>query len=123
MRRRHLLGLSVIAMFLVFSMVAFQESLTPYVNFAQARATDGSVQVRGVLSSERIAVSDNGKKISFVLRDESGEEAAVTYPGPKPEGLEQASGIVAVGRYRNGTFEAEKLLVKCPSKYQGSVNK
>ena len=27
--------------------------------------------------------------------------------------------IVAIGSYESGVFEAEQLLVKCPSKYQG----
>ncbi len=28
--------------------------------------------------------------------------------------------IVAIGRFADGRIEAEKLLVKCPSKYQGA---
>ena len=31
-----------------------------------------------------------------------------------------AISIVAIGSYRDGHIEAEKLLVKCPSKYQGA---
>jgi cytochrome c-type biogenesis protein CcmE len=37
----------------------------------------------------------------------------------KPANFEDAVSIVAIGRYENGVFAAEKLLVKCPSKYQG----
>ena len=32
----------------------------------------------------------------------------------------QAISIVAIGRFREGHIDAEKLLVKCPSKYQGA---
>jgi cytochrome c-type biogenesis protein CcmE len=43
----------------------------------------------------------------------------VHYNGVKPGNFEEAVQIVAVGTYHQGVFEAEQLLVKCPSKYQG----
>jgi cytochrome c-type biogenesis protein CcmE len=30
---------------------------------------------------------------------------------------------VAIGRYKEGRIDADKLLVKCPSKYQGTEMK
>jgi len=120
-KRRHIIGVLFIIAFVMFSFVAFQNSLTPYVSFAQAKTANGTVQVRGVLASEKVTVTDSGKTVRFILRDEAGEQAPVIYTGAKPDGLEQAAGIVAVGKYQNGQFTAEKLLVKCPSKYQGSV--
>jgi cytochrome c-type biogenesis protein CcmE len=47
------------------------------------------------------------------------EPIAVSYTDVKPANFEDAVSIVAIGRYENGVFAAEKLLVKCPSKYQG----
>jgi cytochrome c-type biogenesis protein CcmE len=44
----------------------------------------------------------------------------VTYRGIKPGNFKDAISIVAIGSYRDGHVEAEKLLVKCPSKYQGA---
>ncbi|SDD56778.1 cytochrome c maturation protein CcmE [Sporomusa acidovorans] len=121
MKRRHIVGLVVIVAFIAYSFIAFQSSLTPYVSFAQAKSSTGAVQVRGVLANEKITVTENGKTIMFLLRDEAGEEVPVIYQGTKPEGLSQATSIVAVGKFQNGQFTAEKLLIKCPSKYQGSV--
>jgi cytochrome c-type biogenesis protein CcmE len=45
---------------------------------------------------------------------------AVAYGGVRPANFKDAISIVAIGRYRDGRIEAEKLLVKCPSKYQGA---
>jgi cytochrome c-type biogenesis protein CcmE len=42
----------------------------------------------------------------------------VIYNGVKPANLEEAEEIVVIGRYTQGQFEADQLLVKCPSKYQ-----
>lgn len=121
MKRRHMMGWLIVLVFVAFSLTAFQSSLTPYVSFAQAKKMPGTVQVRGVIAADKIAVLESGKTLQFLLRDEAGEEVPVVYQGSKPEGLEQASSIVAIGKYRSGRFVAEKLLIKCPSKYQGSV--
>ena len=42
------------------------------------------------------------------------------YRGVRPGNFKDAISIVAIGRYHEGRIEAEKLLVKCPSKYQGA---
>ena len=44
------------------------------------------------------------------------------YKGVKPGNFEDAISIVAIGHFDEGAkqFEADKLLVKCPSKYQGA---
>lgn len=117
MKRRHIIGIVIIAIFIVFSALSFKNSLTPYVTFAQAKTMSGSVQVRGVLASERVMTAEDGKGIKFKLRDDKGQEKLVVYKGTQPEGLEQSTSIVAVGKYQNEQFIAEKLLVKCPSKY------
>jgi len=126
MKKRHGIGIAIIAIFIIFSAVSFKSSLTPYVTFAQAKTMTGSVQVRGVLGAEQIVVTEDGQGVKFKLRDEKGQEALVIYKGTKPDGIEEATSIVAIGKYHNDQFVAEKLLVKCPSKYQpaqGSVNK
>ncbi|MDF2570152.1 MAG: CcmE/CycJ protein [Sporomusa sp.] len=123
MKKYRLVCLAVIAGFIAYSVFVFQSSVTPYVTFAQAKSTKSAVQVKGTLASPKITPVEDGKLTQFMLRDDAGEEVAVVYRGVKPEGLEQATGIVAIGKYSNGQFLADKLLVKCPSKYQGSVNR
>lgn len=120
MKQRHMVGIGVIVAFIIFSAITFQNSLTPYVNFAQAKAMNSSVQVRGVLANPNINTIEQGKLLQFVLRDEAGEEVTVSYRGAKPDNMEEATSIVAIGRYQQGQFVAEKLLVKCPSKYQST---
>lgn len=120
MKKRHGIGIGIIALFIIFSAISFKSSLTPYVTFAQAKTMSGSVQVRGVLTSDRVTMTDDGKAVKFKLQDEKGQEALIVYKGTKPDGLEQATSIVAIGKYQNNEFIADKLLVKCPSKYQSA---
>ncbi len=60
---------------------------------------------------------DKGELV-FALQDEKMEVMEVVYRGVKPANFEQATSVVAIGTYKDGRFEADQLLVKCPSKYQ-----
>ena len=53
---------------------------------------------------------------------ETGQTLPVRYEGLKPANFEEAISIVAIGTYdeASGELAANKLLVKCPSKYQGA---
>lgn len=121
MKKHRLICLLVILGFFLYSGWAYQSSLTPYVTVAQAKSSKSTVQVRGTLGVDSIRQAEKNA-IQFILQDEAGEAVPVVYRGVRPDGLEQATSIVAIGKYQSGQFIAEKLLVKCPSKYQGSVN-
>jgi cytochrome c-type biogenesis protein CcmE len=60
------------------------------------------------------------EELSFDLLDAGGGRMPVVYRGIKPANFKDAISIVAIGRFREGRIDAEKLLVKCPSKYQGA---
>ena len=109
--------LAAIALFVVAAIVgvaSFRKSVTPYISFHEARRAPGLVQVNGVLADK-----------AYVLkRDEQFLEVMpVVYRGVIPGNFDQATSIVAIGRYRSDHFEAEQLLVKCPSKYQAEAEK
>lgn len=121
MKVYRIVSLLVLAAFFAYSLYTYQSSLTPYVTFAQAKSAKGVVQVKGNLTSSQIVRMEQVRAIAFAVRDDAGEEVMVTYKGVKPAGMEQASNVVVVGKYNEGQFIADRLLVKCPSKYQGSV--
>jgi cytochrome c-type biogenesis protein CcmE len=100
-----------------FGVTAFNQSLTPYRTFAEARQSGGYVQVNGTLPDPERSRSTEGV-LRFQLQDEEGEVMDVAYAGVKPANFEQATSVVAIGQYRDGSFQADQLLVKCPSKYQ-----
>ncbi len=120
----YLLGGVLLAVFAGFSMASFRSALTPYVSYADARqATGRTVQVAGGLVHGSSSYDDRNGALSFTLTDpETKSQMTVRYHGVKPANFEDAISIVAIGRYDapGGVFQAEKLLVKCPSKYQGA---
>lgn len=54
----------------------------------------------------------------FQLVDDKKEIQEVLYFNPKPADFERSEKIVVVGAMKNGKFVADKILMKCPSKYQ-----
>ncbi|MBW3624405.1 MAG: cytochrome c maturation protein CcmE [Armatimonadetes bacterium] len=102
---------------------AFQKSLTPYVSFREAKAAGTSVQVSGEVLLAQVAYDPRSGTLRFPLKDHSGEVMNVVYEGGKPNNFEQAEQVVAIGRCENGTFRAESLLTKCPSKYEAEPGK
>lgn len=102
---------------------SFRKTVTPYISFREARASSGLVQVNGVLADKEYVLKQNEQFLSFRLKDSDGEVLPVVYHGTVPGNFDQATSIVAIGRYEKGTFEAEQLLVKCPSKYQAEAEK
>lgn len=121
--RYYLLGGVLLLAFAGFSLSSFKETLTPYVSYTQARETARVVQVAGALEKGSSSYEDARDFLYFTLQDpKTHENLRVRYKGLKPANFEDAISIVAIGQYDEGSkeFEAHKLLVKCPSKYQGA---
>ena len=108
------------AAFAAFGLTAFQKTLTPYLSFDEARKARGAVQVMGSLDKTSDRYDTTREELSFDLVDAAGRHMPVRYRGIRPGNFRDAISIVAIGRYREGRLDAEKLLVKCPSKYQGA---
>ena len=107
--------------FAVYAGFNLAESVTPYVTIAEARAASTGVQVKGLLDKNFEPVQ-TGDAFTFSLQDEStGETLRVVFDGIKPDQFDDAYHVVAVGKYdaADDFFHAKKILIKCPSKYEG----
>lgn len=62
-------------------------------------------------------------KLVLTLREDGWAKMIVEYDGTRPGNFDDATKIVAIGRYEKekAVFEAKELLVKCPTKYEGRV--
>jgi len=102
---------------------SFKRTMTPYIGFTEARSASGLVQVNGKLADKDYILKPEEQFLRFNLKDEHGDVMPVEYRGVIPGNFDQATSVVAIGRYRTDHFEAEQLLVKCPSKYQAEAEK
>lgn len=124
MKKQHtfyLVGALMLVLFAGFSYSEFKNALTPYVPYDVAQKTEQRVvQVAGGLEKDSSSFEDGF--LRFTLVDpETSATLRVRYEGLKPANFEDAISIVAIGHFDAATdeFSSEKLLVKCPSKYQG----
>ena len=118
----------ILALVLLLGAVAvgvtsFRKSVTPYISFTEARRASGLVQVNGVLADKNYVMKRDEQFLEFKLKDSKNEVLPVVYRGVIPGNFDQAVSIVAIGHYQQDHFEAEQLLVKCPSKYQALAEK
>ena len=124
MKKAYIAGALVLVGFLALGLTTFSRSMNPYVSFTEAKAAHRTVQVMGALEKGTSRYDAATKTLLFdMVEEKSHEKIAVAYRDVKPANFEDAVSIVAIGRYEpvaaGGVFTAEKLLVKCPSKYQG----
>jgi cytochrome c-type biogenesis protein CcmE len=106
--------------FLALGLSTFTKSMTPYVSFDEAVKARRTVQVMGALEKGSSRYDTISKTLHFnIVEPKTNQKLSVAYTDVKPANFEDAVSIVAIGRYERGGFTAEKLLVKCPSKYQG----
>jgi cytochrome c-type biogenesis protein CcmE len=100
---------------------SFKRTMTPYIGFAEARSASGLVQVNGKLADKDYILKPEEQFLRFNLKDEHGDVMPVEYRGVIPGNFDQAVSVVAIGKFEGDHFEAEQLLVKCPSKYQAEA--
>jgi cytochrome c-type biogenesis protein CcmE len=117
------LAVALVAVGSAVGVTSFRKSVTPYLSFAEARRTAGLVQVNGEIADKNYVLKPLEQYMEFNLKDQKGEVMPVVYHGTIPGNFDQATMVVAIGRYQEGRFLAEQLLVKCPSKYQAEAEK
>jgi cytochrome c-type biogenesis protein CcmE len=94
--------------------------MSPYVSFNETVRSPGKyVQIIGA-PEKGGAVEQIPDGIRFTLLSPEGDKLTVNSRGPKPLNFEHAEQAVVLGRYDavKKEFNADKLLLKCPSKYK-----
>lgn len=129
MKLKYIIGLVVLAIGFA-TILSMNSDASAYVNFkeATALAEDGSdkkVHVVGKVAKDvagTMKYSYNPKMdpnyFSFKLIDNNNQEREVVYLNPMPQDFERSEQIVVIGSMKQGTFLADQILMKCPSKYQ-----
>ena len=123
MKKSYIVGAVVIVGAMALAMYSFQSTLTAYVTVDEAKTSKRPVQVAGMIvkGTDRYDLKNNN--LVFTLREDGGAELVVEYDGPRPSNFDDATKVVAIGKFetKKQVFDARELLVKCPTKYEGRV--
>jgi cytochrome c-type biogenesis protein CcmE len=120
MKKLQIISLIVIAA-AIGAIMVFSQDYTTYASFYTAKLNEGKdFHVVGELVKEKPQEYNPHKDanlFSFYMRDQEGNVQQVIYRGTKPDGFDRTEKIVVSGEMNGALFEANKILMKCPSKY------
>lgn len=129
MKKGPLIGIGIIAVAIVIIMTSIGDA-SSYETFDTAwemkeDGNDKAIHVVGQLKKDTtgevtgLNVRDDKTSFTFVLVDNDGTEQEVFYNEPVPADFTRSESVVVIGSYKNEEiFIADKILMKCPSKYQ-----
>jgi cytochrome c-type biogenesis protein CcmE len=128
MKKSHIFIIVIIAA-AVAILLSTAEDASTYVSFSEAyqMASAGnrkSIHVVGELKKDAsgnvlgIEPGEDKVSFSFIMVDDQGKEQKVFYNQPMPQDFTRSEKVVVIGSYKGENFYAEKILLKCPSKYQ-----
>jgi cytochrome c-type biogenesis protein CcmE len=125
MKAKFIIGSIIILAAMAWGISSFMGSTVQYVSIAEARTADRSVQVLGKIDTDQVKYNTAESRLEFAIYDAEAADKAhaehmkIIYYGTVPGNFDQATSVVCKGSNKEEGFVAEKLLVKCPSKYQG----
>ncbi len=128
MKKSHIFGIIIIGMAIMIIISTAGDAST-YVSFDEAKVmadngNQNNIHVVGTLlkdeNGEIVGIEDSEDKLSFsfIMLDENSHQQKVHYPKPMPPDFTRSEQVVVVGSYDQQAFVADKILMKCPSKYQ-----
>ncbi|MFY0593220.1 cytochrome c maturation protein CcmE [Roseivirga sp.] len=128
MKKSSLIGIVVIAVAIAV-IVSTSSNASSYVTFDEAytlseNGKSNSIHVVGELkknsAGEVVGINPSNDRLTveFILVDDNQKEQSVFLNSPMPSDLLKSDKVVVIGAYKNDRFMADKVLLKCPSKYE-----
>ncbi len=122
MKRTHIIGLVFIAVLVGALSVMLSKGFSRYECFDSKYAKQGKeFTVVGYLNKEKgitYKPEINPNQFSMYVIDESKNEKLVIVNKAKPRDIERSEKVVITGKMEGDTFNANEILLKCPSKYK-----
>lgn len=123
MKKNHIAGLVLIAISIGF-IISLSGDYSQYESFSKAKQEAGkSFTVIGHLNRDKDMEYDpikNPDLFAFYLKDNEGTDCKIIFNGTKPQDFERSESIVITGKMVGNEFHADKILMKCPSKYKNN---
>ena len=118
MKPGQLFGVVVIVICIAAAGFALRGSIRQSLTVKEVMASPGEpCEVYGEVVKGATRCDLRASRLEFRLKDKLGDTIPVVYLKSKPANFDQASHVKAVGAYREGAFQADNLILKCPSKY------
>ncbi|GAB4448871.1 MAG: cytochrome c maturation protein CcmE [Bacteroidia bacterium] len=120
MKKIYIIALVIIAIGVGVILTSLSNTAT-YSNFKEAAQNPDReyhiVGKRDTSENEIYNPLQNPDRFEFYLIDQLGEKRKVILHKSKPQDFDKSEQIVIIGKMNDSVFEADDILMKCPSKY------
>ena len=126
-KRFLIVGVVVVAALAYLGFTAFQGASMYYLTVDELLARedigDGErVRLMGKVVDGSVEENQETHTLRFKVTSEAGTAMPVVYTGMVPDAFKQGADVVLEGSLADsGTFQADAVLVKCPSKYESET--
>lgn len=117
-------GLLLIGLIIVLMVQATVSTGAYYMTVSELQARDASiigerVRVSGTVVDGSEDWRPQEVTLRFTIADENGAQLPIVFSGPRPDNFQRAASAIVEGELlSDGSFQAETLLLKCPSRYE-----
>ena len=117
-------GLLVIGLVVVLIVQATMSTGAYYLTVAELEARGATlvgerVRVSGAVVDGSEDWSPKEMTLRFAIHDEGGNPLPIVFYGPRPDNFQRAAEAIVEGELLpDGSFQANTLLLKCPSRYE-----
>lgn len=122
MKRTHIIALVFVAVLVGMLTIMLSKGFSRYENFESKYAKQGKeFTVVGYLNKEKgieYKPEVNPNQFSMYVIDEQKNEKLVVVNKAKPRDIERSEKVVVTGKMNGDVFQANEILLKCPSKYR-----
>jgi cytochrome c-type biogenesis protein CcmE len=125
-RVKFIVGGALIAVAIIYLIYAATQSTAAYfltvgeLYDKGAAIYDRNVRVSGKVVGDSVDFNSRDLILQFQIVDENGTALPVVFNGPKPDQMRQDAEAIIQGKFDGNAFQAQELLLKCPSRYEES---
>ncbi len=87
----------------------------------QSVMTGKQVRVSGMVDAATIDYNNKDLTLKFDVIGENGTNLPVVFIGPKPDQMREGAQAIVEGTFDGNIFTAKTLLLKCPSRYDDTI--
>lgn len=120
MKKIYIIALVIIAVGIGVILTSLSSTAT-YSNFKEAMQNpDNEYHIVGKRDTSMPEIYNplqNPDIFEFYMIDQMGEKRKVILHKSKPQDFDKSEQIVVIGKIKGDVFEADDILMKCPSKY------
>ncbi len=119
MKTTHIVILVALAGFVALLGINLGKNTSTYTDFSAAKASEKEVHIVGEWVNRDQSNYDPTRDLfQFYMKDTVDNVQLVHYYDPKPVNFEAAEKVVIIGEYNQDVFVADKIIMKCPSKFE-----